>query len=173
MKKIILLLTVVTAFVFQGCEGPEGPQGPVGPAGDTISEVFEVTRSFNSGNNFSSIIPLNPQIYASDVVLVYLLWETVNPTTPVWRLMPQTVQLNEGDLLYNYDFTRSDVNLFLSSADLDLNSLASQWTQNQTFRIVIVPGYFSKSATKQVDFSNYDEVIKAFNIDDSNVKVLK
>ncbi|UUC45270.1 hypothetical protein [Flavobacterium cerinum] len=173
MKKIILLLTVVAAFVFQGCEGPEGPQGPTGPSGDTISEVFEVTRSFNAGNNFSSIIPLNPQIYASDVVLVYLLWDTVNPTTPVWRLMPQTVQLEQGDLLYNYDFTRSDVNLFLSSADFDLNILGPQWTQNQTFRIVIVPGYFSKNATKQVDFSNYNEVIKTFNIDDSKVKVLK
>lgn len=173
MKKIILLLAVVTAFVIQGCEGPEGPQGPVGPPGDTISEVFEVTRSFNSGNNFSNIVALNPQIYASDVVLVYLLWETVNPTTPVWRLMPQTVQLNEGDLLYNYDFTRSDVRLFLSSADLDLNSLASQWTQNQTFRIVIVPGYFSNKNNKAVDFSDYNAVIKAYNIDDSKVVTLK
>jgi len=173
MKKIILLLTVVAAFVIQGCEGPEGPQGPTGPPGDTISEVFEVTRSFNSGNNFSSIVTLNPQIYASDVVLVYLLWETVNPTTPVWRLMPQTVQLNEGDLLYNYDFTRSDVKLFLSSADLDLNSLASQWTQNQTFRIVIVPGYFSNKNSKAVDLSDYNAVIKAYNIDDSKVVTLK
>ena len=40
MKKIILLLTVVAAFVIQGCEGPEGPQGPTGPSGDTISAVY-------------------------------------------------------------------------------------------------------------------------------------
>ncbi|MBN9282863.1 MULTISPECIES: hypothetical protein [Flavobacterium] len=173
MKKILLLLTVVAAFAFQGCEGPEGPQGPQGPSdGNTISEVFEVTRSFNAGNNFGSIVPLNPQIYASDVVLVYLLWDTVNPTTPIWRLMPQTVQLSEGDLLYNFDFTRSDVNIFLSSADLDLNMLAPQWTQNQTFRIVIVPGYFSKNA-QPVDYSDYNAVIKAYNIDESKIKVLK
>lgn len=135
---------------------------------DTISEVFEVTRSFSAGNNYSSLVTLNPAIYDSDVVLVYLLWDT-DGGTPIWRLMPQTVQLNEGDLQYNYDFTPYDVNLFMSSADFDLSILGSQWTQNQTFRIVIVPGYFSKMA---IDYKNYDEVMTKLNLDESKVKKL-
>lgn len=168
MKKILLLCSLIGMFVFQGCEGPAGPEGPPGAPGRNVeSEVFEVTRNFNVQNDFSSLVQLNPAIYASDVVLVYLLWD-VDGGTPIWRQMPQTVQLTEGDLQYNFDFTRFDVNLFLSSADFDLTILGSQWTQNQTFRIVIVPGYFSNK--NAVDYSNYDAVIKAFNIDESKIK---
>lgn len=168
MKKILLLCSLIGMFVFQGCEGPAGPEGPPGQPGRNVeSEVFEVTRDFNPQNDFSSLVQLNPTIYDSDVVLVYLLWD-VDGNTPIWRQMPQTVQLTEGDLQYNFDFTPFDVNLFLSSADFDLTILGSQWTQDQTFRIVIVPGYFSNK--KAVDYSNYDAVIKAFNIDESKIK---
>lgn len=168
MKKILLLCSLIGMLVLQGCEGPAGPVGPPGAPGTNIeSEVFEVTRDFNTQNDFSSLVTLNPPIYESDVVLVYLLWD-VDGNTPIWRLMPQTVQLTEGDLQYNFDFTRFDVNLFLSSADFDLTILGAQWTQDQTFRIVIVPGYFSNK--KAVDFSNYDAVIKAYNIDESKIK---
>ena len=38
---------------------------------DTISEVFEVTRSFNTGNNFSTFVDLGTPIYSSDMILVY------------------------------------------------------------------------------------------------------
>jgi hypothetical protein len=38
---------------------------------------------------------------------------------------------------YNFDFTRTDVKIFMG-ANFDLNTAPSSWTQNQTFRIVIV-----------------------------------
>ena len=140
--------------------------GPPGPPGSGLeAEVFEVTRSFGPGNNFSSLITLNPPIFNSDVVLVYLLWEVDNGT-PIWRLMPQTVQLNEGDLQYNFDFTPFDVNLFLSSADFPLTILGPQWTQNQTFRIVLIPGYFGSA---RVDFSDYNAVMNMLSLSEKDV----
>lgn len=163
MKKITLVLAIIGMITLQSCEGPQGVPGRDGVSVE--AEVFEVTRNFSAGNNYSSLIPLNPPIFASDVVLVYLLWD-VDGNTPIWRLMPQTVQLLEGDLQYNYDFTRFDVNLFLDSADFNLNILGPQWTQNQTFRIVLVPGYF---ASARVDFSNYEEVMQMLSLNERNV----
>lgn len=163
MKKILLLFSVVGMVVLQGCEGPMGPPGPPGPIFE--AEVFEVTRSFAPGNNYSSLITLNPPILDSDIVLVYLLWDVDNGT-PIWRQMPQTVQLDEGDLQYNFDFTRFDVNLFLSSADFPLTILGPQWTQNQTFRIVLIPGYFGSA---RVDFSDYNAVMHMLDLKETDV----
>ena len=163
MKKILLLFSAMVMFVLQGCEGPMGPPGPPGPMFE--AEVFEVTRSFGPNNNFSSLITLNPPILDSDIVLVYLLWDVDNGT-PIWRQMPQTVQLDEGDLQYNFDFTRFDVNLFLSSADFPLTILGPQWTQNQTFRIVLIPGYFGSA---RIDFSDYNAVMNMLELSEKDV----
>lgn len=163
MKKILLLFSLVGMVVLQGCEGPMGPPGPPGPIFE--AEVFEVTRSFGPGNNYSNLIALNPPILNSDVILVYLLWDVDNGT-PIWRQMPQTVQLDEGDLQYNFDFTRFDVNLFLSSADFPLTILGPQWTQNQTFRIVIIPGFFGSA---RIDFSDYNAVMNMLELSETDV----
>jgi hypothetical protein len=163
MKKILLLFSVVGMFILQGCEGPTGPPGP--PGSGLEAEVFEVTSSFGPNNNYSNLITLNPPILNSDVVLVYLLWDVDNGT-PIWRQMPQTVQLDEGDLQYNFDFTPFDVNLFLSSADFPLTILGPQWTQNQTFRIVLVPGYFGSA---RVDFSDYNAVMDMLDLKEADV----
>lgn len=168
MKKLILAFTLIGALVFQGCTGPAGPPGRDGI--NIEAEVFEVTRSFGPGNNYSSLIPLNPPILQSDVVLVYLLWDTDGPQVPIWRMMPQTIQLDEGDLIYNFDFTRFDVSLFLSSADFPLSILGPQWTQNQTFRIVLLPGFFGRGV--DIDYSDYDKVMEMLNLTEADVKRL-
>jgi hypothetical protein len=166
MKKIFLLFAIISFTVFQSCTGPEGPPGQPGLNGNAFeAEVFEVTRNLNASSNFSAFVPLNPSILPADVVLTYVLWEVDNGL-PIWRLLPQTVQLDEGDLQYNYDFTRFDVNIFLSSADFPLTILGPQWTQNQTFRIVLIPGFF---ASAKMDYSNYDQVMLNLQLTESDV----
>ncbi len=164
MKKIILLFTVVGVFGFQSCSGPEGPQGPTGY--NVEAEVFEVFADFTTTNNFSTLVNLNPTILSSDMILVYRRFDIYNGAD-VWRLIPQTVYLSQGNLDYNFDFTKNDINLFLDS-DFDLRTLSAQYTQNQLFRIVIIPGYFS--SRNAIDLNNYHEVIKYYNIDDTQVK---
>lgn len=171
MKKLLLLFSVIGMLALQSCEGPSGPPGPPGNSGINIeAEVFEVTRSFNQNNDFSSLIDLNPPILAADVVLVYLLWD-VDGNAPIWRMMPQTVQLNEGDLQYNFDFTRFDVNLFLSSADFPLTILGPQWTNNQTFRIVLIPGYFGSNL--RINYNDYDAVMAMLGLTEADVKPIE
>jgi hypothetical protein len=172
MKKLVLLFSAIGMIALQSCEGPAGPPGPPGLPGQGgfEAEVFEVTRTFSQGNNFSSLIPLNPPIFASDVVLVYLLWD-VDVNTPIWRLMPQTVQLDEGDLIYNFDFTRFDVSLFLSSADFPLTILGPQWTNNQTFRIVLIPGFFGSNL--RVNYNDYEAVMNMIGKTEADVRPIE
>lgn len=166
MKKIILLIAFIGMITLQSCTVNEVEDQI---DNDTISEVFEVTRSFNSGNGFSTFVDLGTPIFASDMILVYHLYEVVGGQD-VWRLMPQTYYLSDGgELDFNFDFTQSDVNIFLD-ANFPLTNLASSWTQNQTFRIVILPGYLSNRMSTQVDFSDFDAVMKMKNQTESSIK---
>jgi len=164
MKKHFFILVSVFGFVFlQSCEGPSGPRGPQGVPG-VESEVFEVTTSFTNANGYSATFVLNPPILPSDNVLIYELREVIN-RQDVWKLLPQTYFLNLGIMTYNYDFTKSDFRLFLDST-FDLELLEPSWKNNITFRIVVVPGYFSLDG---IDTSNINEVMNVLNLKDDSI----
>jgi hypothetical protein len=133
--------------------------------------AISVRTSFTAANNYSKLITLNPPIYSSDMVLVYRSFDVINNQN-VWRQLPQTVYLAQGELDYNFDFTRNDINLFLDS-DFDLATLGTAWSQNQLFRVVIIPGYFSNKYNKAVDFNDYNAVVKAFNIKENQIKTIQ
>lgn len=165
MKKLVLLIAITTTFLFQGCTTKEEIHA------DLLAEVFEVRTSFTAANNYSRLVTLNPPIYNSDMVLVYRLFDVLNGQS-LWRQLPQAVYLPQGELDYNFDFTRNDINIFLES-DFDLATLGAFWSQNQVFRVVIIPGYFSNKNKKLVDFNDYIAVVKAFNIKDSQIKIIQ
>ena len=170
MKKIFLFLAVA-ALALQGCEGPEGPAGAPGTPGFSAeAEVFEVTAvNFTPANDWFQTFALNPVILQSDNVLVYELVNT-NDNIDTWALLPQVYYFPEGQAQYNFSFSFDQFSIFID-ADFDFNLLPATFTSNKVFRIVIVPGYFSKG-TQAVDYSDYHAVIEHFNIDDANIKVL-
>ncbi len=162
MKKIISLLALVGMFSIQSCTVTDNV--PV-VDNDTISEVFEVTTSFNSTNNYSKLVSLNPSIYSSDVVLVYRLSGTYQGRD-VWKLLPETHYFSNGtlDFAYDFDFTQNDVNIYLVGNDLQ--TVLDQYRLNQVLRIVIIPAGFATSINK----NSYPEVIAALNINESKIQ---
>ncbi|ETN96549.1 hypothetical protein SAMN04487906_2934 [Zhouia amylolytica] len=160
MKKIFYLLTMVS-LAFVSCDGDPGPPGPPGQDGGLIvADAFEIEVDFTEANNFEIVEPYGFEVFPYDVVLTYILWEVDG--TEIWRLIPQDVFFNDGVLTYNFDFTQEDVRIFLDGT-IDLNSLGSEWTQNQVFRVVVVP---ADNVDASIDFSNYNNVIQALNIED-------
>ena len=162
MKKIITLLAVVGMLSLQSCTTTTDSNYV---DNDTISEVFEVTTSFNSTNNYSKIVPLNPPIFTSDVVLVYRL-AGVYQGQDVWKLLPETRYFNDGtmDFGYDFDFTINDVNIFMVGNDL--LTVTDEFRLNQVLRIVIVPGRFVSS----LKTTNYDAVISTLNIKENQIQ---
>lgn len=138
---------------------------------DTIAEVYDVNnQTFNYDNNLGHYIKrtFSPALYTSDMVLVYQKTATDNGKN-VWTILPRTIYLNDGNEVdYTFDFTSSDVYIYAGGT---FNLANTDYVRNQTFRILVVPAVQGKTQNA-VDYSNYDEVIKHFNINDKNVKSL-
>ncbi len=179
MKKISFTLGTLIALFFISCEGPAGPPGFDGLNGldgldgvNILGQVIEIEGDFNPSNDFSIFFefPQTIEVFESDVVLVYILFDQTEDSNgeavDVWRLLPQTLIVNQGLLQYNYDHTFLDVNIFLE-ADFDLATLLPGDTDNQIFRIAVVPADF---ATSKLDKSNLSAVMQSLNVSESDIK---
>jgi len=165
ITKLLFLSTLVTFAACQGEPGPPGRDGLDGQDGESfLGSVFEIEGDFTSENDYSLYFefPQTTTVYESDIVLVYILWEQTEDEygdlLDVWRLLPQTVVLDDGVLQYNYDFTFLDVLVFLEGT-IDLNTLLDSEVIDQVFRIVVLPADYAISST--LDVTDYDQMMKS------------
>lgn len=169
MKKIFLLLAVVAGIGFASCEGPEGPPGPTGYSAE--SEVFEIrnVNFINDGiGNYGIIYDLNPAILDSDMILIYRLSGVTNSGLDIWESIPKTIYFDNGEELdYNFDFTTNDISIYLGYTDSSV--LIPDLTQNQIFRVVIVPGYLTNKV-ENTDYNSVKEVLKISEEDFSKTR---
>lgn len=174
MKKIITLFAVVVGlFAFSSCEGPEGPPGFDGQDG-VIAQVIDVNNVNFALNGDGEIIDFGFTLYPGDVVLAYRATGVANGST-VWTQIPESHYNANGTLFFTYKFNFSRVDFELYLDGFNLNNVPTDLRTNQKFRMVIVPGEDPKISNKSVnkkDYSDYNEVISKYNIDDSNVKII-
>ncbi|WP_185783865.1 collagen-like protein [Croceivirga lutea] len=181
MKDLKILFAAVVSLVLFSCEGPAGPPGPPGFDGvngqdgvNILGTVLEIQGTFEESNDYSIFyeFPSSVEVFESDAVLVYLLWDQVDDANggdpiDVWRLLPQTRILDQGLLQYNYDHTFLDVNIFLES-DFDLTELLPGDTVDQVFRIVVVPAEFAQDTT--IDLTNLDDVMTNLELNINDIQ---
>jgi hypothetical protein len=171
MRTITGIILVFALAFLASCEGEPGPPGRDGADGQNgqdgesfLGSVFEIEGDFTSQNDYTLYFefPGSITVYDTDVVLVYILWEIAEDNSgeliDVWRLLPQTVVLDEGVLQYNYDYTFADVQVFLEGT-LDFNTLLPAETDDQIFRIVVFPADFITK--KALDVSDYNLLIQS------------
>lgn len=163
MKTKALFLFFVLA-VFTACEGPEGPPGQDGI--NILGQTFERTVNFqyNPSSNLLETfvtIPNSVEVWESDAILVYRL-DGVYNGSDIWGLIPQNFFLENGKMIqYVYNHTFFDIMLMIDG-NFDLSTLGSGYTQNQTFRFVVVPSEFVVSSG--VDIQDYEAVMNALNL---------
>ena len=181
MKKSLQLGLAIVLALFAACEGPQGPPGPPGQKGDDgldgnvfLPTVYEIEGDFLANNDYrlSFVFPDNIEVLESDIVLVYLLWEQAEnedgEMLDVWRLLPQTLVLNEGILQYNYDHTFTDVQIFLDG-NIDFTTLLEAEALNQVFRIVVLPANFeTQNLIQEID--DYYLMLKSLGINPALLK---
>jgi hypothetical protein len=169
MKTINYIILLVALAIFTSCKGDPGEDGLDGLDGDSlIGSVFEIEGDFTTANDFrlNFTFPAKLKVYESDVVLVYILWEQDN-LVDLWRLLPQTIVLDEGILQYNYDFTYVDVQIFLGGS-IDLQSLLPSEALDQIFRIVVVPASFAKN--NALEAGDYNRLINSLGISSNKIE---
>jgi hypothetical protein len=163
MKKLSYFL-LMFGLLFTACEGDPGPPGIPGPPGQDggvfVANAFEIVLDFTPGNNYSFVEPYGFDVFPTDVTLVYISWEVLNGQD-VWRLLPQTEYFNDGELVYNYDFTQEDVQFFLDGTT-NFATLPPEYTLEQVFRVVVVPA----DNVGRLDFNDYEAVVNYYGIED-------
>lgn len=179
MKTIKGILLALIVAIFASCEGPVGPMGPPGEPGEDgdalIGSIFEIEGDFTASNDYSLFFefPNTIEVFESDVVLVYILWEQTEDNSgqpvDVWRLLPQTVVLEEGILQYNYDHTFNDVQVFLEGT-IDFNTLLPAEWQDQVFRIAVLPADYAKN--NNIDVTDFSGVMKSMKINPNSIQKL-
>lgn len=175
MKTITSLFLIMALAIFSSCEGPMGPPGFDGEDGldgtSLIGSVFEIEGDFTAGNEYSLYyeFPSNFEIYDTDIVMVYILWELADAnngsTVDVWRALPQTIVLDDGVIQYNFDYTVADVKVFM---DYTVSELLPAETDDQVFRIAVIPA--DMAADKSVDINSLNSVMKSLEVNPNNIK---
>lgn len=170
---IILALTLAFLTACEGVQGPPGRDGMDGEDGDSfLGSVFEIQGDFTPGNDYSLYyeFPGSFTVYESDVVLVYILWEQAEDNNgdplDVWRLLPQTVVLDDGVLQYNYDHTFLDVQIFLEGTT-DFSTLRESEALDQIFRIVVLPADFAHN--NSIDVTDYNMMMKSIGANPNTI----
>ncbi|MFI8604559.1 collagen-like protein [Cellulophaga baltica] len=178
MKKAIQLLGMFSIILFVSCSGNDGFDGRDGSDGlDGISaQVFEVDGvnfDFEADNNwFATRLTFNDftnfEILESDAILVYRFdgeVELSDGPANNWSLIPQNFFVSQGTLQYTFAHNFVDMDLFIDG-NFDMATLSDDFTQNQFFRIVILPGDFLSS---KLDKSNMAAVLSAINVDEESI----
>lgn len=170
MKKIIsLFIAAIFSLTAFSCQSDDDvPTEYVDY--DTYPVVYDLTNvdfDFVNGSYMITRTFDNP-MYTSDVLMAYMQDGSSNGS-PIWRQIPTTLYLGgTAEVDYDFDFSIYDVAIY-AGGTIDLDG--TTYVNNKTFRLVFVPASFSKG-DNQVDYSNYESVIKHFNIDDTNVGTL-
>ena len=149
MRHIFLFLFGLS-FLFLSCEGPEGPPGA--PGVNILGKVIEVSVDLDQGNGYQQIVtlPLDIEVFESDAILVYR-HEGIFDTADIWTPLPTTYfDAGGGTFLYTFNHTYFDVKFF-RDGNFNLNTLGSEWTQNQLFRIAIVPAEYGDGSWSMED----------------------
>ena len=167
MKKLLpLVLFGFFAFSVLSCSNDDDEYVDY----DTYSTVYDLTNvSFDNIDGVWTFYQPLQNMYTSDVILVYLQ-NGSSGGSPIWQQIPITFYLNDGNEVdYNFDFTVNDLQIY-AGGTFDLGG--SSYVNGKTFRIVFVPAEFG-GKNANVDHSDYESVIKYYNIDDSNPIELK
>lgn len=189
MKNIAVVLGAFLTLFLISCQGDPGPPGFDGLDGldgidgeDGIQgQVFEVEGvNFNyidADNLYETILTFDDftgfEVLANDAVLVYQFDRTVDfdngAVENVWNLIPQSFFLNEGTIQFTSGHTTKDVEILISG-NFDLIDLDAGFTQDQIFRIVILPGV---AASAKMDKSNIAAVMSSLGIEEKDVRKIQ
>lgn len=168
MKKLLLPLFILP---FISCEGPQGIDGIDGKDG-LIAEVFELKNvDFVNDPEKGYMIyqSLSPELYPGDVLLVYRLSGTIDSKTPIWQQIPRTIYFvgSTNELDYDFDFSVKDYSIY-AKGNYNLSTTPA-YLNDQTFRIVIVPGELSKN----INSKDYISVMSDLNLSENQVQKIQ
>jgi len=179
----------------QGETGPQGATGAQGPAGESgTAQVFEFSYPFDAESGYGLYgswdeiattleIEDSLSVGENDAVLVYMYYGADDEDNDTWTPLPQTFFVTDGLLKFAFNHSNTFLEIFMD-ANFDMTNITT-YDGTYSFRVVIIPGLKLRTANGQtitskpdlttypVDFNNYEEVVKYFNLPATKAKELK
>ncbi len=164
MKKIIpFCLLALFGLISFNCTSDDDDQVYVDY--DTYPVAYDLNNvSFELVNNsFQIARTFTDPMFETDMLLIYMKVGNTNNNAPIWQQIPYTMYLSDGNEVdYNFDFSRFDFVIYAGGTF----NLTPEFTQNKTFRVLIIPASYGKAT--DVNYSDYNSVVNYYKIDDSN-----
>lgn len=179
MNKKLIPILLIFAAIIQSCSGPDGRDGIDGIDGkdglNIVAQTFEVNNvNFTAANNYEYVQTFSSakliDVRESDAVFIYILYDVTSNGNPIWRLLPQAIDMPRG-IAMNFDYSPTDFSAFIDASSNALKaSVSTEWTQNQTLRVVVIPSDFTaRKDVEIVDYKDYEAVKKYYNLDESKI----
>ncbi len=168
MKKYLLLFMagVFSLFLFSCSDDRNDTYVDGTDTYPVVLDIKNVNFSYTAENGHHIMREFQTPLVPQDVVLIYRQAGSTNDGSPVWQQIPRTLYLDGGNEFdYDFDFSRHDIWIY-ANGNYDITTTPELLT-NQTFRVVLVPA--SQGGKSAVDTSDYNSVIRHYNIDDSKV----
>lgn len=161
MKNLLLFLSLSTAFLVSSCTKETVVVEETIEEQLFLAKTFEVTTTmdFNSNANLyqTGLFTFPFDVFESDAVLAYRL-EFVDDGFDVWTQLPHNFYLDNGEVIqYVHRHTFVDVEVLLDG-NYEPSTLPLEFTDNQTFRFVVVPSEFANAKMTM------DEAIETFGL---------
>ncbi len=175
MKKFTFIGLLLLAIFATSCTGNDGFDGVDGEDGleGRVVEVDGVYFDYDATNNiystrltFSDLT--NFEILESDAILIYRYdydVELTDGTAYNWSLMPQNFFLDGGTIQYIYSHNFVDVDMYIEG-NFDMSAIDTSYTDNQFFRIVILPSSYLSS---KFDTSDMDAVLGKIGVTEGDI----
>lgn len=165
MKKVNLILLSILMFGLtiscsKEVEGPQGPQGPAGPGAS--STTFNVPGNAWQGDGDGYFVTVtNINILTQDIVnngAVLLYWNIDG----VWVPLPTSFVEGSWTTHMFFSFSVSEIELVFQDDDGFTPNPGAEFGTT-TFRVVAIPAS-GLAENPDLDKTNYEEVIKIFNL---------
>lgn len=174
IKKLSMLLLLSSTLINFSCtkEGPAGPQGSPGPTGprgsDGNANVKSVTINVASGNWILSGNTYYFDSYISEITTdiinsgsVQIFMESTS-STGVWLTMPWIEYINSS-IFSTYNFNHSWGKVRIFKVDSDITPPSNPGVRK--FKVIVISSS-ARILNPNVDYTNYNEVKKTFNLKD-------
>lgn len=190
MKNVAIVLGAFLTLFLVSCEGDPGPPGFDGIDGvdgengldGEPAQVFEVegvNMNYDAAENlFTAALSFEEftsfEVLPNDAVLVYRFDGVISfedgGESNAWGLLPQNFFFDQGTLQYVTSHTERDVQILIDG-NFDLSSISTDFTDNQIFRVIILPGLPALEA--KMDKSNIQNVMSHLGITEKDFQKIR
>lgn len=170
MKRVVYLSVPMFIMLVTACAGPTGPRGPKGERGDDGIQIYSDVIKINaqdfirideyvSVNKFEWDL-LDEATVDEGLVLAYLRFKGET----AWNSLPYSIPFENDFVNMRYLFDINSFDLIIEGEIAGNNGINEDLFDGDYLRVIAIPPSLMLRA-KNLDYSDYDAVVKAYNLE--------